>query len=143
MWELLKSITCHRACEASSPIFLVLVKPSHLDSFELSLGRRSRIILEIRQLRNPFMKICETYGRRIYVGMSLAKAKRDVFSVIPGESSHNSSYYCRRGLIDFRALQCTADGGVHHIFGELVGCTVQRFDFFIDRPMIVAVIDAL
>ena len=86
----------YRACALSAPfrrlgflIFLVFFEPCHLDGFQLALGGRHRIILEVGQLGDPFMQVGETDIGWINIRMQFIKAQRDVVRVVPGESRHD------------------------------------------------------
>jgi hypothetical protein len=69
-------------------IILILLEPSHLNRFQLAFRRPLRIILEIRQLRDPLMQVRETNVRRIQIRMSLKKTQRNIFNVIPSKARH-------------------------------------------------------
>jgi hypothetical protein len=73
---------------SNSLIILVFFQPCHLYGLELSFGGRHRIILEIRQIGDPFMEVREAHVCRVHIGMGLEQTQSDIFGMIPGQSRH-------------------------------------------------------
>ena len=66
----------------------VLFVPGHLNGLQLSLVRSGRIVFELRQRGDPFVKIGETDRQGIHVRMFIHQGEGDVFGLFPGKRSH-------------------------------------------------------
>jgi carboxyl-terminal processing protease len=64
--------------------------PSHLNRLELAFVGLCRIVLKVRQSRNPFMEIGEADSQRIDIGMRLHQRERNVFGIFPAQSRHQN-----------------------------------------------------
>ena len=70
--------------ETALLLVLVLLEPSHLDCLQFAFRRCHGIVFEIRQLRDPLVKVRIADVGGIYVRMSLIQAQGDIFDMVPG-----------------------------------------------------------
>ena len=75
----------HSARTAEELAFAVLkfFVPGHLDGFEFAFVRELWVALEAGEFEDPFMKVGEADGERVYVRMLFHELDADFFGVVP------------------------------------------------------------